>query len=380
MLRPFLLSLVTALSADAQSLLDVIAKVSSLPNFTAFYRDNAAFAHVLLGNTTTYPITFLAPNDQAIASYQTQYGVSISSLPPATLLAVLQYRTLVSSLTKDNFTNDGGRGGTTIPTMLTTQSNNRSVGISLAARFGGAQKASGLIVFVHSSGSGSSHLGLQPLEGDQGVWDGGLFHIVDGLLTPPQLCAKTIRSANLTLLDNAFNRTKLWPSLDGSKNVTCLGLSNEAFANAGSPDSKLEELALSDAILFHTLPEVAYSDYLYNGREFKTLQNGTVRVRVEGEGLSRSIWFNNAKIFNPNVLTHNGLMRVLDAVMLPLEQTKGTASATPSSTPSATGPSLTGTGSASTGALNTMTDFRSWKSGLAWVLSRLWSQGFEIPG
>jgi hypothetical protein len=50
------------------------------------------------------------------------------------------------------------------------------------------------------------------------------------------------------------------------------------------------------------LPEVAYSDYLYNGQEFRTLQNGTVRVRVEGEGQGRSVWFNNAKLINANVL------------------------------------------------------------------------------
>ncbi|KAH7091966.1 FAS1 domain-containing protein [Paraphoma chrysanthemicola] len=360
-------SLLAAQAARGQNLLEAISKVPALSNFTAFYRNNAAFANALLGNASNYPITFLAPNDQAFASYQERNGISLTSLPPATLLAVLQYHTLVSSLSKENLTGDSGRAGNTIPTMLTTQNNNRSVGISMAARFGGSQRASGQVVFIRSSEPSSnrfllsrqnglpqssirsglsSDLSLLALEGDQGIWDGGRFHIVDGLLTPPQLCARTIRSSNLTSLDNALNRTRLWPSLDGSKNVTCLGPSNEAFARAGNPDAGLNETALTDAILFHTLDEVAYSDYLYNGQEFKTLQNGTVRVRVEGQGASRSVWFNNAKLINANVLTHNGLMHVLDAVMMPLEQINGTPSSTPSHSPSATGPSPSATGAA----------------------------------
>ncbi|KAH7068033.1 hypothetical protein BKA63DRAFT_104451 [Paraphoma chrysanthemicola] len=323
MLCLILYILLAAQAARAQNLLEAISKVPALSNFTAFYRDNAAFANALLGNASNYPITFLAPNDQAFASYQERNGISLTSLPPATLLAVLQYHTLVSSLSKENLTGDSGRAGNTVPTMLTTQNNNRSVGTSMAARFGGSQRASGQVVFIRSSEPSSnrfllsrqngmpqssirsglsSDLSLLALEGDQGIWDGGRFHIVDGLLTPPQLCARTIRSSNLTSLDNALNRTRLWPSLDGSKNVTCLGPSNEAFARAGNPDAGLNETALSDAILFHTLDEVAYSDYLYNGQEFRTLQNGTVRVRVEGQGASRSVWFNNAKLINANVL------------------------------------------------------------------------------
>jgi uncharacterized surface protein with fasciclin (FAS1) repeats len=323
MIRSIFLSLAVTSAVYAQTLYDAMSKFSSLSNFTAFYRDNAPLANALLGNTSNYPITFLAPSNQAFVSYQAQYGVSLTEVPIATLLSVLQYHTLVSNLSKANLTNGDSMAGVTVPTMLTTQSNNRSVGIGMAARFGGTQRANGQVVFIRGSQSSpnrfllsrqeggppstirsglSSDISLQALEGDQGVWEGGRFHIIDGLLTLPQLCARTIRNANLTSLDNALNRTKLWPSLDGSKNVTCLGPNNQAFTRAGSPDSALNETSLSDAMLFHTLPEVAYSDYLYNGQEFKSLQNGTVRVRIEGEGKDKTIWFNNAKIVNANVL------------------------------------------------------------------------------
>ncbi|KAH8724155.1 FAS1 domain-containing protein [Phaeosphaeriaceae sp. PMI808] len=383
MFRSVFLGLAIALTADAQTLLAAISKVPTLSNFTAFYRDNALFANALLGNTSNYPITFLAPNDQAFASYQAQNGASLSSLSPATLLAIMQYHTLVSSLSKDNLSSESAGAGFTVPSMLSTQNNNRSVGISMAARFGGPQRANGQVVFIRSTGMGSSRfllsrqngkpqnsirsglssdLNLQALDGDQGVWDGGRFHIVDGLLTPPQLCTRTIRNANLTFLDNALNRSELWPTLDGSKNVTCLGPNNQAWIKAGNPDSTLNTTVLSDAIKFHTLPEVAYSDYLYNGQEFKTLQNSTVRVRVEGTGANKNIWFNNAKIVDANVLTHNGLVHVLDAIMIPLEQ-MNSGTPTPNSTPS---PTKSGSASNSTARAGSALESRRKENG--WVL------------
>lgn len=85
--------------------------------------------------------------------------------------------------------------------------------------------------------------------------------------------------------------------------MTCLGPSDAAFKAAGNPDRELDRTALTSAMLSHTLNEVAYSDFLYDGQEFTTLQNGTVRVRIDDpEGGNRTIYFNNAKVVNANVL------------------------------------------------------------------------------
>lgn len=52
--------------------------------------------------------------------------------------------------------------------------------------------------------------------------------------------------------------------------------------------------------------------------------------------------------------THNGLMHVLDAVMVPLEEMNATATPSASSTPTATGTETgTGTGSATSAASST---------------------------
>ncbi|KAF2180608.1 FAS1 domain-containing protein [Zopfia rhizophila CBS 207.26] len=364
----FLLSS-AALSASAQTLLEAISNYPQLSNFTAFYSSNEVFANALFGNKSLYPITVLVPDDNAFAAYQKKTNISLTQVSPSILLPLVQYHTLVSSLGKDNFTNPAG---TTAPTLLTgEQYNNRTVGSQMAAKFGGQEKSQGQVVFVKSKGSSStkfilrqagsastdsirsgmsSSVNMMVLEGKEGTWDGGKFHIIDGLLDLPQTCSKTIRGASLSSLDNALNRSELWPTLDSARNVTCLGPSNAAFKAAGEPDASLNKSQLADALRFHTLPLVAYSDFLTDGQEFQTLANNmTVRVKVEGEGNDRQIWFNNAKTIDANVLTHNGLMHVLDSVMTPLNESDVTASGTPR--PSATASSTsTPSAAASSGA------------------------------
>lgn len=324
------LFLSNTLRTNAQTLLEVVSKIPALSNFTSFYTANKLIANSLFSNQSLYPITVLIPNDNAFAAYYSQHGVSLMDLSPETLLPLIQYHTLVTSLSKDNFsTSDSGSGsgGATIPTLMDTpEYNNRSVGTALATKFGGPQRAKGQVVFIKpNSGSStsksrfllsrqdsassssirsglSSNVNLTALDDTEGTWEGGRFHIIDGVLTPPDMCKTTIRSAGMTGLDNALNRSGLWDALDSSANVTCLGPSNEAWQKEGNPDQKLDKTGLVKALLFHTLPIVAYSDFLENGQEFTTLENMTVRVRVDGAGENRQVWFNNAKVINPNVL------------------------------------------------------------------------------
>ncbi|KAJ4361676.1 hypothetical protein N0V95_001660 [Ascochyta clinopodiicola] len=399
MLRHLLL-LGTALGgAYAQTLLEALSKVPELSNFTTFYRNNEGFAALYFGDTSSYPVTFLAPSDDAFTAYYKQHQISLFDLPLTDLLQIVQYHTLVSDLTRDNFTSSGNKG-LTAPTMLRdSPNNNRSTGIGLAAKFGGLAKARGQVVFIQSAGQASSPnrfklmsrqssqpenagvrsglastVNLRTLDADQGTWDGGRFHVVDGLLTLPTTCEKTIRSAGLASLDAAVNRTSLWTSVDSTKNLTCLCPDNAAFRAAGNPDINLNTSALQDILLYHALSVPAYSDFLTDGQEFKTLQNQTVRVRVEEKDGNRTIWFNNAKVINANVLTHNGLAHVLDAVMVPLEQmnsTNATASRTPSATPSSTATSTGG----STAATSSAAAVLAGSVGAEWAL---WALGASL--
>jgi uncharacterized surface protein with fasciclin (FAS1) repeats len=86
--------------------------------------------------------------------------------------------------------------------------------------------------------------------------------------------------------------------LDHINNVTCLGPSDQAFLQAGSPDSKANVSTLSTALAFHTIPEVLYSNFLQDGQTFTSLTNETIRVTFQ----DGAIFFNDAKAIQLNTM------------------------------------------------------------------------------
>lgn len=330
--------------AHTLSLLDAISVYPQLSNFTAFYQNNIEAANLLLTNSSTEPRTVLIPNNDAFANFELQYGVSIWSLSAADLEALLQYHILVGKLTAANFSQPSGL---TVPSLLTgEQYDNRSAGPELSSSFGDTEHANGQVVYISSAGqSGTpdlqvrSGLGaeadLTPLDG---VWDGGMFQEVGQFLTLPASCSTTIRTSGLSSLDNAINRTDLWDDLDGSSNYTCLGPSNQAFLDAGNPETTLNESALATAMRMHTIPQPLYTSFLVDGQEYPSDNNLTIRVSLKGN----DIYFNDAKVTNSNIITNNGVIHVLDRVMSPLQD----LATSPSTTQTATSTSTSTAGAA----------------------------------
>lgn len=86
-----------------------------------------------------------------------------------------------------------------------------------------------------------------------------------------------------------------------------------------------------------------YSTYVSDGEVLQSLAGFNVTVaKVNGD-----IYFNDAKVISPNVLTNNGLIHVLDKVMSP-NGTAPAATATTTSTATATTTTSTGTGAGTT--------------------------------
>jgi len=254
-----------------------------------------------------------------------------------------------------------------VPTLLKDQKyNNRSAGADLINQYG-ADAALGNVLYVskdlinpvkfkvrQQQDSGVALRGGMgqgaTINAVDGTWDLGYFQIVDSVLTPPSPCSNTIKGqGTLKSLDTALTNAGLWEALDHSANVTCLAPSNSAFQAAGDPQLSLNSTDLSSALLFHTLPMPLYSTYITSGMVMKSLAGLNVTVaKVDGD-----IYFNDAKVISPNVLTNNGLIHVLDRVMSP-NGTAPAASATTATSTAATATS-TGTGGAKTTASGSST-------------------------
>jgi len=348
-----------AFVVKAQSFLKAISAYPQLSNFTNLLTQNPSLASSLLSSSASTPQTVLVPDDDAFLSFLKSTGQSFSNQSQDYLLAVGQYHILNGNLTSQDFLH---AEGITVPTGLTGPTyDNRTAGDALISSGATTGNHDGQVVFIAPNTTSTSFstrqldsggafvqsgLGHQVnLTAVDGVWDGGAFQIVDGFLTLPEVCTETIQKWGLSSLDASLNRTGLSSVLDHINNVTCLGPTDQAFLDAGSPDTKANVSALTSALAFHTIPMPLYSNFLEDGQTFTSLSNDTVRVTFR----DGAIYFNDAKVTQLNVLTNNGLMHVLDRVMSPLE------SQSANSTSTKPYPTVTTTATVSIGATATVT-------------------------
>ncbi|KAF4981529.1 hypothetical protein FZEAL_2678 [Fusarium zealandicum] len=341
--------------ASAQSLSeDLASAIAGNPNLSLFRSLIGAapqgFDKTLSAKSTD--ITVLIPSDEAIQSYLSTSGVSdITELDAEDVQTFFKYHVLAASLKSSDFDSPKGKA---IPTLLEgTQYNNRSAGAQITREYG--KDAIGQVVFAARNDakgnrgkrqSGGQNVSLRAglaqdvemtaIDGSWGPKQANSFQIVNSVLIPPRACSTTIQTVGdkrLTALGAALNKTDLWNALDHSPNVTCLAPSTDAFKDAGDPQISLSKTDLTGALLAHTLKEVTYTNYLEDGMVLGTLNNTTVRVHIK----NNDIYFNNAKVIKGNVLTNNGLIHILDSVIM------AEASDEPSSTSSSNAPSDTST-------------------------------------
>ncbi|KAK7454245.1 fasciclin domain-containing protein [Colletotrichum acutatum] len=343
--------------------LAVAVAQQSLSNALTIHADLSAFNGMLnsypsiisnINAGTKNKVTLLVPINDTLAKFLQQFKVSeITQLPVSQLLIIFRYRSLDAALTAANFS---GSRGITVPAKLRDELFNlRTPGPAIIDQCG--EDAQGQVLFgspstinpakfrIRQGTSSDDHTaslrgGLDQtaeITSIDGVWDGGYFQSVDAVLEAPAICSATIKklSSFLSALGDALDKMKLRKQLDNTA-ITCLGPNTAASNEAGSPQISFGNEDFKIALLesFHILPRAAYSDFLVDGQEFNSMANVTVRVTLK----DNEIWFNDAKVISPNVLTKNGLIHILDRVMsanaLPNSSTSsptGTGSATPTS-------------------------------------------------
>ncbi|KAF9774424.1 hypothetical protein IL306_007583 [Fusarium sp. DS 682] len=313
--------------ANAQDLAENLAGAVADYDSTSLFRSLLNVAPQALTETLSSQdtnVTVLVPTDDAIQSYLKASGISnVTELNQTSLQVFFSYHIMAASLSSADF--DESRG-LSVPTLLKSEAfNNRTAGPQIQSQFG--SDADGQVVFAKRERKGKradgavsgaivnlrageeQNIKMTAVDGSWGAKNASRFQIVDKVLLPPISCSNTVEAAKderLDALNGALIKAGLWPALDAAKNVTCLAPSTQAFKDAGSPDVELSKKDLGGALLAHTLDEVTYTNYLRDGQVIGTLNKTEVRVSIIGD----DIFFNNAKIIEPNVLTNNGLIHM----------------------------------------------------------------------
>jgi uncharacterized surface protein with fasciclin (FAS1) repeats len=122
----------------------------------------------------------------------------------------------------------------------------------------------------------------------------------------------------LSTLVAALKAGDLVEVLKGDGPFTVFAPTNEAFANL--PDGTLEDLLKPEnkdklvAILtYHVVPGKILSTDLSNGQKAKTVQGSEITVKI----MDGKVMINNATVTAADIMADNGVVHVIDTVILP---------------------------------------------------------------
>ena len=154
--------------------------------------------------------------------------------------------------------------------------------------------------------------------------DNGVVHIIDGVLTQNLNVVERARiTPDLSTLVTAIQAANLADALSNEDEIyTVFAPTNAAFD--ALPDGTLDDLladpdALSNVLLYHVVNGAAvFSTDLSDGMMVENMADGELTIGV-GDAVTVTGAQNTATVVTPDVDVSNGVVHVIDAVLLPPE-------------------------------------------------------------
>ena len=235
------------------------------------------------------PFTVFAPTDAAFAELPPEVLAGILADPEGALTASLLYHGLSGKVLSTDLT-DG---------MIATMLNGDEIMISIIEEN----------IFVNNA-----KVTMADIEADNGV-----VHIIDAVLTPPipTVVDVIVNSPIHETLETAVGAAGLVETLQGDGPFTVFAPTDAAFA--ALPDGALDGLladpsgALTDVLLYHVLNGTVLSTDLMDGMMAETINGKDITVRISND----SVFINDALVTIADIEADNGVVHVIDAVLLP---------------------------------------------------------------
>jgi uncharacterized surface protein with fasciclin (FAS1) repeats len=152
------------------------------------------------------------------------------------------------------------------------------------------------------------------------VCTNGVIHVIDRVLLPEQgrIPAVAEQAGQFSTLLAAVSAAGLADVLDAAGPFTVFAPTDDAFR--ALPNGTVETLLkpenkhqLVDILKYHVVSGRVYSDQAAQASQAKTLQGGFVETSVSADGLR----VNEALVLQADVETANGVIHVIDSVLLP---------------------------------------------------------------
>ena len=242
----------------------------------------------------TGPFTVFAPTDAAFAALPAGTVAGLLADPQGALTDILTYHVVGAEALSSSLSN-----GQTIVTL-----NGKSVTVTINANG----------VFINNA-----KVTVADIQADNGV-----VHVIDAVLIPPVVTVVDVivNSPNHNTLEAAVVAAGLAGTLSGDGPFTVFAPTDAAFA--ALPPGTVAALladpqgALTNILTYHVVGAEALSSSLSNGQTITTLNGQSVTVTINADG----VFINDAKVTVADIQADNGVVHVIDAVLLPTVSTK----------------------------------------------------------
>ena len=238
------------------------------------------------------PFTVFAPTDDAFDAVGADVINALLADPQGLLRQILLYHTASEELLSSNL-NDGQVVFTLLPFQETLNVTINSDGVMI----------------------NNAKVTVVDLPGRNGV-----VHVIDAVLLPSEQSVMDIiaNSQNHGILTTAIIAAGLSGTLDNSDGpFTVFAPTDDAFAALG--DDLINELLadpqgqLADILLYHVLPAAVASGDLVDGTTATTINGKDVNITINQDG----VFINDAQVTVVDLEAGNGIVHVIDAVLLP---------------------------------------------------------------
>ncbi len=156
------------------------------------------------------------------------------------------------------------------------------------------------------------------------IADNGVIHVIDSVLLPPveeslgSIVDIAVADGRFETLVAALQAANLAEALAGEGPFTVFAPTDEAFG--GLPEGTVEALlndipALTDILLYHVVSGEVLAEDVVLLEEAETLLGENVSIRVE----DGKVFINESEVIVADIIADNGVIHVIDAVLIPPE-------------------------------------------------------------
>ncbi len=135
---------------------------------------------------------------------------------------------------------------------------------------------------------------------------------------PKDIVDTAVAAGSFKTLAAALDAGELIETLKGKGPFTVFAPTDEAFAKL--PEGTVESLLkpenrakLVKILTYHVVPGKVMAADVVKLSEAKTVQGSTLKIRVKGE----KVMVDNARVLKTDIKTSNGVIHVIDTVLLP---------------------------------------------------------------